>query len=380
MGVWSFVLLQGFRKVDTDRWEFANEDFLQGKQHLLRNIHRRKSSQIQQIGSYVGASVEISKSGSESEIEKLRRDKNLLWQELEKLQMEHHTTLNQMDAMNQRLQAAEQRQKQMVFFMAKVLQNPTFLDHIHKLKEQREIVATRGKRKFLKQLPANRNNLGLSKEGLIVKHKPDVENHVTYPVLQSLQHNVGKQRPDYLLRDMVEKLGLDTDTQIEVDNVASVNLGQEVMLDSLGSVFLDSDNILFEGKNVTSSQKDVMNASDMGYLVSFPEDLSQEKVCSDAVTQVDNSIIKHEEIWNMHFDTSPTHPTSFCHDIWGNLLDYNDPENEIAGGLSNFWDIESQQAGEGSGTDKLTDDDFTFSDFDTQVGHIKADCSKNIDP
>ncbi|THG09624.1 hypothetical protein TEA_019552 [Camellia sinensis var. sinensis] len=127
---------QGFRKVDPDRWEFANEGFLRGQRHLLKSIIRRKPAQghnqqppQQPHGqsSSVGACVEVGKFGLEEEVERLKRDKNVLMQELVRLRQQQQSTDNQLQTMVQRLQGMEQRQQQMMSFLAKAVHSPGFL-------------------------------------------------------------------------------------------------------------------------------------------------------------------------------------------------------------------------------------------------------------
>ncbi|OMP06126.1 hypothetical protein CCACVL1_01701 [Corchorus capsularis] len=86
------MLFQGFRKIDTDKWEFANEAFQRGKkQHLLKNIQRRKSPRSQQVGSYLGTSTEAGRSELEGEVEKLTKEKSMLIQEVVELQQQQST-------------------------------------------------------------------------------------------------------------------------------------------------------------------------------------------------------------------------------------------------------------------------------------------------
>ncbi|XP_057844672.2 heat stress transcription factor A-2 [Cryptomeria japonica] len=122
----------GFRKVDPDRWEFANEGFLRGQKHLLKHIQRRRppsqGQQQQQQG--LGACVEVGQFGMEGEIERLRRDKSVLMMEVVRLRHQQQATRNQMQVMGQRIQATEHRQQQMMTFLARAMRNPTFLSQL----------------------------------------------------------------------------------------------------------------------------------------------------------------------------------------------------------------------------------------------------------
>lgn len=120
------ILLQGFRKIDPEQWEFANDDFVRGQPHLLKNIHRRKpvhSHSLQNLHGQTALS-ESERQSLKDEIEKLKGDKELLLLELQRHEQEQQGFDSQMQLIKERLQHMEQRQRKMVSFVAQVLQKP----------------------------------------------------------------------------------------------------------------------------------------------------------------------------------------------------------------------------------------------------------------
>ncbi|GJM97287.1 hypothetical protein PR202_ga14205 [Eleusine coracana subsp. coracana] len=172
---------QGFRKVDPDRWEFANEGFLRGQKHLLKTINRRKPSlqgnnqpqQPQLQNAPVPACVEVGKFGLEEEIERLKRDKNVLMQELVRLRQQQQTTDHQLQTLGKRLQGMESRQQQMMSFLAKAMQSPGFLAQFVQQNEnsRRRIVTVNKKRRLPKQ-DGGLDSESASLDGQIVKYQP----------------------------------------------------------------------------------------------------------------------------------------------------------------------------------------------------------------
>ncbi|PKA66240.1 Heat stress transcription factor A-1 [Apostasia shenzhenica] len=171
----------GFRKVDPDRWEFANEGFLRGQKHLLKNINRRKPSHAHSQHSTlppvapnnVGACVEVGKFGLDEEIERLKRDKNVLMQELVRLRQQQQATDHQLQTLTQRLQGMEQRQQQMMSFLAKAMQSPSFLAQLVQQNDHnRRIVEVSKKRRLPKQENKLEGDVGSSPDGQIIKYQP----------------------------------------------------------------------------------------------------------------------------------------------------------------------------------------------------------------
>ncbi|KAJ0028489.1 hypothetical protein Pint_35875 [Pistacia integerrima] len=370
----------GFRKIDTDRWEFANEAFQRGKRHLLKNIQRRKMPQSQQIGSYTGPSAEAVTPGMKDDIEKLRKERSMLMQEVVELQQQHRRTASHVEVVNQRLQAAELRQKHMVSFLAKLLQNPAFLARLQQKKEKGDIDSSRMRRKFVSHQPHGPSKPASSVEGQIVKYRPDWRNLTIPSVVPEIDPAPVEHSPDYLLEGVVG-IGSGTESMpFHFENVrpldfavsdklaveqgftkAPEQLGEETL--RLGSVDPSA-----KGKSVMSPQQEVSPE----YFLSFPENLEKGKNIPEYSSPGMESIIKQEDIWSMGFDVT-SGMSSSSNELLGNLANCDMPELGMLSGLSDIWDLNSLQAA------GLTDL-WSADEPENLVGRQKDDRPKDMDP
>ncbi|KAK3135005.1 hypothetical protein QOZ80_5BG0413470 [Eleusine coracana subsp. coracana] len=113
----------GFRKIDPEKWEFANEDFIRGHTHLLKNIHRRKPVHSHSLQNQVNTPLaESERREYEDEINRLKYEKSLLLTELQKQNQKHCGINWQMQSLEDRLMQMEQRQKNIVASLCDILQ------------------------------------------------------------------------------------------------------------------------------------------------------------------------------------------------------------------------------------------------------------------
>ncbi|KAG9455632.1 hypothetical protein H6P81_000140 [Aristolochia fimbriata] len=218
----------GFRKVDPDRWEFANEGFLGGQRHLLKSIKRRRHVSQNMHHQDMGACVELGKFGFEGEIERLRRDRSVLMVEIVKLRQQQQHSRAQLLAMEERLQGTERKQQQMMAFLARGLKNPTFFQ---------QLIQTSGRRKELRggvgkkrRLPASGSSedIHLFPEAVVMGSETSVYSALTQEEISA--------EPDIenLFSAMEGEPGSSSNAmKVEVDSVPDPNMGTEMAWEDL---------------------------------------------------------------------------------------------------------------------------------------------------
>ncbi|XP_073154612.1 heat stress transcription factor A-7a-like [Henckelia pumila] len=132
-----------FRKIDSDRWEFANEGFQRSKKHLLKHIKRRKQSP-QMIRPHDAAAAQPwqypTSHGVDSELYKLAADQNAMRQEILKLRQQQECAQRYIASMEERLQASEMQQKHMIIFTIRSLKDPMYLvDCVERINRKRAL-------------------------------------------------------------------------------------------------------------------------------------------------------------------------------------------------------------------------------------------------
>lgn len=126
--------MQGFRKVDPDKLEFASEWFLRGQRHLLKQVKRRKppSQPHHLLQGPSDSSFDVVQCGSEVGIDCSKFDKKALRLELVRLEQQQLITKAQLRAIKCRLNEAEIKQQHIMSFLARMIQNARLISNFVK--------------------------------------------------------------------------------------------------------------------------------------------------------------------------------------------------------------------------------------------------------
>lgn len=138
----------GFKKIDSDRLEYAHGAFRGGMKHLLKNIKRRRNH----VPLRDKSCNESAKFGLQSEMETLKKDHSVLKVELLKLRHQHEVSKNQIATIKERIRSSEFKQQQMIIFLAKALKNPAFVQELlqrHRQKQELQNGEIKKKRRLV---------------------------------------------------------------------------------------------------------------------------------------------------------------------------------------------------------------------------------------
>lgn len=123
---YNLIYRQGFRKIEAERWEFMNEGFLMGQRDLLKSIKRRTSSSSSSPPSL----------HQQDPCTELRQDRDVLMMEISRLRQEEQRARGYIQAMEQRINGAEKKQRNMMSFLRHAVQNPSLLQQLFEQRKE----------------------------------------------------------------------------------------------------------------------------------------------------------------------------------------------------------------------------------------------------
>lgn len=325
----------------------------------------------------------MGKYGTEFEIQKLKREKDSLMDEVVQLRQEQVMTVQQIDALNQRLQSSELRQKEMVSFLAKVLQNQVFFDHLKKLKERREIAPMRVRRKFLKQHQQPRQSKSDELLGQqIVKYRIDS----SVSRLPGVEH--GEQD---IIRDSVEAVDIesnnllnshadvgfaDTDYLISLPDDATPQAMVSDDCPTLAGESIerpDMETTAFNRENVMNVETNTAGGG-IEYLTALTDDMSQERMFQDAVEPV-GDFANEVGFWNVDVEAG----RSLLSAVWDDICLVDDQEKEFAGGSCSLWDLGLHTVEEVLDISKYMGGESSFQEHKDGDGQLIEDGTRKLE-
>ncbi|KAL8227736.1 hypothetical protein R6Q57_015320 [Mikania cordata] len=137
----------GFKKIDPDQWEFANEEFIKDQRHLLKNIHRRRPIHSHSTPTQGTSLVPLSlseKKEYDEKIKTLKHETGSLRFQLQTHKQENQENEHKLKFLLGRSKNLQAKQKKMMSFLARLLEKPgtssSHLQHVETNSKKRRLL------------------------------------------------------------------------------------------------------------------------------------------------------------------------------------------------------------------------------------------------